>query len=242
MNIDKKYLAKILNTRNFYSKLREAGIFTYETDKEAGFLVVKQPDKKEFKVSDIKKGDYFTLYVDDKSRLNMEASESSYKELGGISDRYVIVDIHTHPGSGQIVPSLTFHEHTGDPHGDLCGLKGERELTRKLLGYDVKPIMGIAKVRAPTQIDILLVQERTDRPLGFGDLLIVEDALRGFYESERINGLEESYRATQEVAESLKATGLYSAEQIRYRGGRPLKEDLEKLVAFEFDEVKLTSI
>ena len=50
MEIDKRYLAKILNTRKFYSKLKEIGLFTYDTSREAAFLIVKEPNSNKYEI------------------------------------------------------------------------------------------------------------------------------------------------------------------------------------------------
>ena len=243
MRIDKEYLAKILNSRKFYSRLKEAGLFTYETDKEAGFIVIKELERKSFEISRIKKGLYNKLSDprwDPAEDIEENVKEDSYFALGIRLDMYEILGIHFHSGEGgPIVPSISFDTPSGIPEGDLDGLRDKREHIRKMLGYDVKPIMGIAKMRNRTQIDMLILQERTDGPLGFGDLLEVENALQGFDGYESMQDQEELYSATQQVVQALRETGLYSAELIRYRSGRPLREDLDKLTAFEFNEVKL---
>jgi hypothetical protein len=155
-------------------------------------------------------------------------------------DMYTLFDQHYHPGqNGAIVPSLAFDLYNGNPLQDLFVLSDVRAEIRRDFLYDVKPIMSIAKIREPGKIDLLLVQEQTDKPLGYGNLLKAENSLHGFYETDYHRNLDGSYQATKEVAEALKNTGLYTAEQIRFRSGRPLKEDLEKLIRFEFQETPI---
>ena len=240
MRITKNYLGKIIKSREFNSRLKDAGQFTLNTDKEAGFIVVKEPGKKGYEVSKIIKGDYFSLFNINYSEDKFDIGKGSILDITTRLEGYPIFPIHFHPGEyGPIVPSLEFDDTYGCPNGDLDFLRNERAFFRKMLGYDIRPIMGVAKIRNPTQTDVLFLQEKTENPAGFGHLAQVEETLKYFFESERRLSPEESYQACLQVTEALRNTGFYTAELVRFKNGRPLPEDLERLVNFEFEEVKL---
>lgn len=213
-------------------------MFTYDTHREASFHVEKEPERSRFGIRGIKKGEH-----------DRAANEFDGSGAAPVSDPYFnytihsyrIISVHTHPGEyGSIVPSFGF-DAIGEPQGDLAGLRYWRLSVRDDFGYDARLTMGIEKSRTPSQFDLLLIQEKTEKPLEVSELLDIERAMKGYYESGRVRTPEENYQASQEVAEVLKGTGFYNAEIIRYRAGRPLKEDLGKLVTFEFDEINLSS-
>ena len=235
MKIDKRYLAKVLNTQRFYSKLREGSLFTYNSHREASFHVEKEPEKNHFGIRGIEKGEYNRAVSEFENSATVPVSDSLFNYVPS----YRIISVHTHHGEhGAIVPSFGF-DVFDDPGGDLAVLRSWRASKQAGLGYDAKLIMGIAKARDPTKFDLLLLQEKTDKPLEISELLEIERTMHGYYESGRVRTLEGNYQASQEVVEALKETGFYNAALIRYRRGRALKEDLGMLVEFEFDEIKL---
>jgi len=240
MKIERKYLGKILNSRRFYSKIREIGSISFETNRESSFLVTQKIGEDEFTISNIRKGTYNMAL--DTLNLDEDDGTNSFSSVGMKLSNYTLLGVHTHDGQyGPIVPSLSFETADGDPIGDLVALKNDRVHFRQESGYDIKPLMGIIKARNPTQLDLLLFQEKNCKPSEIGELLDVENALQNHHESEWYNSPEESYEASQQVAEALRGTGYYHAELIRYRHGRAVKEDLDKLITFEFEERKLSS-
>ena len=223
-------MEKIFRSRKICSLLKEAGYFTDETGRESGFSVYKEPEHRKYEISGIKKGDHCRLAAGNFSEEEFDTFLSD-----SVGD-YSLLRIHFHPGShGPIVPSIWFDE-DGEPEGDLYGLQNGRFFFRDAMGYDVKHIMGVAKIRGPTLTDVLLLQEKSENPLGYGQLAEVEDALKPFQESYQKLSLEESYAKSLQVGKAIKSTGHYSALLLRYRSSRPLREDLEKLTEFEFDE------
>lgn len=178
-----KELSEIFRSKSFDRLLRESALHTFNTGYESGFLV-KRNLQDRFLYSEVAVGgtEYLEQETIDEDYLNPRRS-------------YGVLNLHFHPSAeGYVCPSDM----------DI----GYFNSLRERAGVNCKPIGGVAQIDFDKNIDMLLLQEKTDRPLTealLSDSYSTIDELR-----------DRGYPSTEEIAKGYRKTGLYEAANLKF--------------------------
>ncbi len=207
-----EYLVNVFRDPEFIAQVKRVNDFK---DFETAFKVEQALYDAEYRISDITIGDSDEMA----NPIELEGVEDLCKSVNfelSHESSYPLIDLHTHP-PGYIAPS-TFYE----DGGDLASLNWDREIQITTDYLDASPIMVILGQTNSQDIDMLLVQESTERILPSWDL------------EERIGDSLDDIVSNREILRILRETGAYRAEIITLNSSndRYTKGSIKKIKNF----------